>query len=131
MFLACKGKAFNIVAGTKDKDAHAAWERIKTAMAPNKAKDLIKLNKQFTNLEVEDKGEDTDVYIGELEKVNELYKSVGSEHKKSGMDMVVQVFSVLPDTPYSNPITSREAIGIDKATLEEVKTDLHDYWENG
>jgi hypothetical protein len=82
LVLACKGKAFNIVAGTKDKDAHAAWNRIRDAMAPNKAKDLIKLNKQFTTLTMEDENEDPEIYITEFEKINVLYESIGPNTRK-------------------------------------------------
>jgi hypothetical protein len=81
LVLACKDKAFNIVMGTKNKDAHAAWIRIRHVMAPKKAKDLIKLNKQFTSLKMEDDSEDPELYSMELEKFNELYQSVAQERR--------------------------------------------------
>jgi hypothetical protein len=117
LVLACKGKAFNIVAGTKDKDAHAAWNCIRDVKAPNKAKYLIKLDKQFTTLAMEDENEDPEIYITELEKINELYESIGMKHKKEDMDMIVQIFTVLPET-YANPITSRETAGIENVPLK-------------
>jgi hypothetical protein len=128
LVLACKGKAFNIVAGTKNKDAHAAWIRIRDAMAPNKVKDLIQLNKKSTSLKKKDNSEDPELYITELEKINDQYESVGALHKKEDVDMIVQIFLILPET-YVNCITSRETIGTEDVTLEEVKTKLSAYWD--
>jgi hypothetical protein len=92
-------------------------------MDPHQGWNLVKLNKESTSLEIEGDSEDPELYIMEFEKINELYKNIRASPKKEDVDMIVQIVLVLPET-YVNLITSRETIGIEDVTLEEVKTEL-------
>jgi hypothetical protein len=127
-YLICKDEAFNIVTSVDDEDTFFAWKRLKEVFVPNQAKDLVGMNASFTNLGLEDEEEDPKISVTKLEHVNELCKSVDDKYKKDDLAMITQVFVQLPST-YATSVTSRKLLGIDNATLKEVKEELTNYWE--
>jgi hypothetical protein len=116
------------VANVNNEDVHQAWIHLQEVFVPNKEIDLVAMNQGFTNLRLEDNEEDPKLYVTKLEHVNERYKSVDRKYKKDDLEMITQIFAVLQKT-YATPITSRKLLGIEKATLNEVKEELHEYWQ--
>jgi hypothetical protein len=104
------------VASVNDEDAHQAWIRLKEVFPPNKVIDLVAMNQGFTNLKLEDDEENPKLYVTKLEHVNERYESVDKKYKKDDLEMITQIFAVLPKT-YATPIMSRKLFGIENATL--------------
>ncbi len=71
LVLACKGKAFNIVARVKDNNAFKAWKALEKKYEPKKIDSYINLTEEFANFEMKTEHSDPSEFIDQLEELNE------------------------------------------------------------
>jgi hypothetical protein len=49
LVLACKDEAINIMARVNDDNVFQAWNRLKQVFAPNRSKDLVRMDMDFND----------------------------------------------------------------------------------
>jgi hypothetical protein len=127
LMMACKSKAFNIVAAVQNDDAYMAFSKLKIKYEPNRSKDLVGMLTEWSDLKMEDEFEDPTIYIKGLEEINVKFESVDPKYKKTDLEMITYIFAKMPQS-YSPVMTARELIGFDLSDLDEVANELEDYW---
>jgi len=129
LMIMMEGEALRELDVITSKNAHEAWEHLKTKYEPKDDKAYADLEMKFAQCELESPRTNPEKWINDLIRINNRIANCHSTQKKSDVMMIAHVLSKLPkeEKYYKSFIAMTRRFGYSKQTILEFKKEVYNY----